>query len=230
MRLNKSLFNNNKLLIFLLAALLIFSVLLGVRFFLGRNILEKNDLYLADLKRIYNPEASINSADLNQSILKQTDPFIGDKQAKNIIVLFSDFQCPYCAETALTARELLSKHSNQILLIWKDLPNPLHPEAAVAALAARCASQQNKFWQYHDELFASQASLAGSLYPQIAQKIGLDTTLFQQCLDNQEQAGLVEDSFNLGLSLGVDATPYLFVNGQRLSGSVSLEQIESLLK
>ena len=104
MRLNRSLFNNNKLLIFLLAALLIFSVLLGVRFFLGRNILEKNDLYLADLKRIYNPEASINSADLNQSILKQTDPFIGDKQAKNIIVLFSDFQCPYCAETALTAR------------------------------------------------------------------------------------------------------------------------------
>jgi len=221
---------NNKLLIALLAALLIFSVLLGVRFFLGRNILKKNDLYLADLTRTYNQENNTNTADLNQDILKETDPFLGDAKAENVIVLFSDFQCTYCSDMNSVLKGLMAEHQNQILLIWKDMPNPVHPEAANAALAARCAAKQNKFWQYHDELFASQTSLSSSLYPGLAKKIGLDEKIFQQCFDNQEQAGLITNSFDLGSSLGVDATPYLFVNGTRLSGSVSLEQIEALLK
>jgi|GEM_PF-711880 len=221
---------NNKLLIFLLAALLVFSVLLVVRFFLGRDVLKKNDLYLADLQRTYNQENNTNTADLNQGILKATDPFIGNTKAKNVIVLFSYFQCTYCSDMNLVLKDLMVKHQNDILLIWKDMPNPVHVEAASAALAARCAAKQDKFWQYHDELFASQTTLSSSLYPKIAQKIGLDEKVFQQCFNNQEQAGLVTDSFVLGSSLGVDATPYLFVNGQRLSGLVKIETIEKLLK
>lgn len=217
----------NKFLYFLFAAFLIFTGLTVTRFFLGQNSLSKSEEYLDQLASAYNPNLK---ATIDQPILKNTDPFWGLSKAKNTIVLFSDFQCPYCASASEVLSDLINKYGDKLFIVWKDLPNRLHPEALSASLAARCAQKQNKFWQYHDKLFSSQGSLGQALYRQIAQEIGLDEQVWQACYDNQEPSGLIQESYNLGLSLAIDATPYMFVNGQRISGLITLEELEKYLK
>jgi protein-disulfide isomerase len=145
-------------------------------------------------------------------------------------VVFSDFQCPYCADAMGALNGLMAKYPDKVLLIWKDFVNQAHPQATNAAIAARCAQLQNKFWEYHAYLYANQEKLDGELYSQVAITIGLDENKFNQCYHNQETLPLVEDEFQEGQALGLDGTPYLYVNGTPVSGAVTLEQLEKMIK
>lgn len=211
----------------MLIALALFVILIALRFFLGLGVLKKSDAYIEQLAKTYNQG---NGATIDQPILNATDPTLGQPKAKNILVLFSDFQCPYCAEAAKVLSGILNKRGKDIFLVWKDMPNPLHPEAKSASIAARCAQAQGKFWEYHNQLFLNQTSLSQALYSSLAKDLNLDAKLFQQCVDNQEPLPQIQTAFNLGLALGLDGTPYLFVNGERLNGVFTAAEVEGLLK
>lgn len=211
----------------LLVVLFAFVFLIILRYALGLKTLKDSEARLESLKRIF---IESQEPTLKEPIINSSDPRLGNLQAENTIVIFSDFQCPYSAQIIQTLTGLLEKYPNKILIIWKDFPNPLHPQATSAALAARCAQSQGKFWEYHDYLYANQEKLGAELYQQIAAQLGLDASKFNQCLNNQETLPLVEVCYQEGIALNLDATPYLFINGQRLSGAVGLEDLEKMIQ
>jgi len=159
-----------------------------------------------------------------------TDPRQGRADAKVTIIEFSDFQCPSCAAMDEIIKEVEQSYGENVAIIWKDFPiTDAHPLSEQAAEAARCSGEQGKFWEYHDLLFANQAGIAKDLFPSLAKQLQLDSAKFDLCLGSGKMSPLVKASFETGVGYGVDGTPYLFLNGQRLSSTVSAEQLKALI-
>ena len=99
---------------------------------------------------------------------------------KNIVLLeFSDFQCPFCAEAHQSVKQFMDKHQDEVTLVYKYFPlSGIHPQAIPAAIAATAAEKQGKFWEYEDELFEQQKQLGEELYIAIAEKLNLDLEQF----------------------------------------------------
>lgn len=216
----------NTLIIVLLVFLLLATVLIFARFVIGKKILTENQRNIDLILKSLEEEEQLK---LNFPVFKTSDPTQGDKSAGNTIFIFSSFSCPYCQEQAEVLNQLLKNHPQQVFLVWKDLVGPLDPLARSAAMAARCAQSQDSFWQFHDYLYANQDSLEDELYQTIATNLNLNLNNFNQCLASGEVVLLIESDIAEAASLGVDASPYLFVNGQRFSGALTLEQLEENL-
>lgn len=177
-------------------------------------------------------ETAINPStpQIQKPIVRSTDPVIGNPKNKTAIVVFSDFQCPYCADMATTLEAVQQKYPDKIKIIWKDAPNAnLHPQATAAAAAAHCADEQKQFTAYHDGLFANQNQLADSFYLQLARDLKLNMANFEDCLTSQRWNSMVAANLAEAMALGVDATPYLFIGDQKFSGAISQEELEQII-
>lgn len=155
-----------------------------------------------------------------------TSPLRGAADGTVTIVVFSDFGCPYCKTMATTLTRLVSEHPT-LRVIWKDFPIvSLHKDALAAHVAARCAGQQGKFWEFHDSLFATGAPFDRASLLKQAQALQLKPQQFSVCLENAAMVSDVEADIAEGNALGVDGTPFLFLNDQRIEGSVSYEELK----
>ncbi len=92
--------------------------------------------------------------------VRADDPARGPRDAKLTVVLFSDFQCPFCSRVEPTLKQLEQAFPGQVRIVWKHQPLAMHPQAMPAALAAEAAREQGKFWPMHEKLFAGQAQLS----------------------------------------------------------------------
>jgi protein-disulfide isomerase len=154
----------------------------------------------------------------------------GDANAPVTIVEFGDFQCPYCRRAQTTLRDLLAKYKGRVKLAFRDFPlRTIHPQAEIAAEAARCAEAQGKFWPFHDALYADQSKLSQPELIATAQSLGLDGNTFQSCLADGKFADQVEQDVQAGAQLGVDATPTFFINGVLLQGAQPEAQFEKII-
>lgn len=166
-------------------------------------------------------------------VIASSDPIRGDPAASLAIVEFGDLLCPPCAEIETALGSVLKQYKGKIKLVWKDLPNTrLHPLAQKAAEAARCAGIQGKFWEYHDVLLQQTnqgQSVTESGLSLVARELNLNMGTFQECLDDGQMSGVVERSLKEGLLLRVDATPYFFIGNRRISGTISQEELETIL-
>jgi protein-disulfide isomerase len=143
----------------------------------------------------------------------------GDAKAPVTIVEFSDFQCPFCQKAEPILKDLLAKYNGRVKLAFLDFPmRSLHPQAQIAAEAARCADQQGKFWQYHDVLFTDQTKLDEAGLAQSARSLGLDENSFQSCLKSGKFKAQIEHDVQEGTQAGVAGTPAFFINGISLNG------------
>lgn len=171
--------------------------------------------FLQDLKT--NPQTVIGES-----------PTTGSAQSKSVLIEFSDFQCPYCAEAHQRLKELLAKYPDKLRLVYKNFPlTSIHAEALPAATAAWAAYQQGKFWEYHDALFTNQKQLGQALYLDIAKKLKLDLGKFKRDLTLATPA-LTKD-IQLAEKLAVSGTPFFIINSPTFSGVVQLADIESIL-
>jgi protein-disulfide isomerase len=145
----------------------------------------------------------------------------GDANAPVTIVEFSDFQCPFCKRAEPTLKELLAKYNGRVKLAYRDFPIPeLHPQAETAAEAARCAGEQNKFWEYHDALLAMDGNkLDEAAFRTTAQNVGLNVKSFSSCLATGKFKAAVEQDIQAGSQAGVVGTPGFFINGEFVSGA-----------
>ncbi|MDZ4230140.1 MAG: thioredoxin domain-containing protein [Candidatus Veblenbacteria bacterium] len=159
-----------------------------------------------------------------------TDPVRGETGASVTVVEFGDFECPYCAETAVTVEKVISQSGGKLKLVWKDFPLPSHSQAQAAAEAAQCAQRQGKFWEYHDALFSKQDSLNSTTYLSLAGELGLDFDNFSRCLSSHETLPLIERNLAEGTAIGVDGTPFFVINGQAVSGVLTEDQLRSLVE
>lgn len=147
-------------------------------------------------------------------------PIRGPEQAPVTLVEFSDFQCPYCARVQPVLQQILETYPDQVKLVYKDFPLPsLHPQAPKAAEAARCAREQDKYWDYHDRLFQDAQDLTPDKLKRYAADLQLDSAAFAACLDSGKYADAVRQDMAQGTGLGVNSTPTFFINGRYLSGA-----------
>lgn len=144
----------------------------------------------------------------------------GDENAPITIIEFGDFQCPGCQAWALQVKpqvELAFIESGRAKLVYYDWPIVTgHPNAFFAARASRCAADQGRYWEYHDNLFRNQSRWAaltapGSTFIEYAETLGLDSDVFSSCLNSDQHAVLVTANMELGNVLGVNGTPTIYV-------------------
>jgi protein-disulfide isomerase len=152
-------------------------------------------------------------------------PVLGDPKAPITLVEFSDFECPVCRSLHDVLRGLLPNYP-QLKVIFKDFPiEAVHPWARTAALAGRCAYQQDPkaFWKLYDLIYDSQDLIsAANAYDKVldfASKSGLHTDAFKSCLGSAQAASEVDASLANGNQVEVRSTPTIFVNGRRIVGA-----------
>jgi protein-disulfide isomerase len=152
-------------------------------------------------------------------------PSLGDPRAPVTLVEFSDFECPVCRSLHDTVRGLLP-HYPQVRVVFKDYPiEQLHPWARTAALAGRCAYQQDPkaFWKIYDAIYDHQdiisASNAWQKMTDYAAEAGLNGETFRACMASPQAGGAVDASRANGQRLEVTSTPTVFINGRRMVGA-----------
>lgn len=165
--------------------------------------------------------------------LRDTDHILGNPNAQVLVIEYSDFQCPFCgrmfAETLPLLKENLVK-TGKIKFVYRHFPlRSIHSNAQKAAEASECASEQGKFWEYHDLIFERQNSMGIDSFKAWAKELGLNSAQFDSCLDSGKYAERVDVDYNEGLALGVNGTPATFVNGKLVSGAVPFEEFEKVI-
>ena len=150
-------------------------------------------------------------------------PFFGGKSAPVTIVEFSDFHCPFCQRAEDTIAQIRARYGDQVRFVWRDFPiDNLHPQARPAHEAARCASDQGKFWPFHKLLYAGPPKPPDQL-PAVAQEAGLDMASFKACVASGKHKAAVQTDIEEGKRLDVTGTPTFFINGRALVGAQPLD-------
>jgi len=155
------------------------------------------------------------------------DPVKGNPNAPVTLVEFSDFQCPFCSRfftQTLPALEENYIDTGKIKLVYKDFPlDNLHPNARPAHIAAECADEQGKFWEYHDVLFENQGQWnrlsstdLSSQLNQYATSMGLNSASFDSCLSSQSMADEVHADFLQAAQYGATGTPTFFIGNEKI--------------
>ena len=162
--------------------------------------------------------------------LALTDPAIGPTTAPVIIQEYGDYSCPACAvwEAHGVRKQLLDKYGDKLRFVWHDYA-VLSPQSRPSSLAARCAGDQGKYWQYHDVLYAHYPALENSDLKGYAADMGLDTASFNQCLDAQTHFDRLGLGLADGMNYGIFATPAFRVNGKLIQGGQSFEYFSSVI-
>ncbi len=193
-------------------------------------VLESVQKYVAEQERKEKAAQALALQQLRQNTaaLIGDSPTTGAANRQIVLVEFSDFQCTFCAQAHGNLKKFMDKHKGQVTLVYKHFPlTQIHPEALPAAQAAWAANKQGKFWEYHDELFANQKQLGETFYVATAQKLQLNLAKFNADRKVADQS-VVQD-FTLGRKLGVNGTPSFLMNGEFLSGVVTVEELEKVL-
>ncbi|MGB8931984.1 MAG: thioredoxin domain-containing protein [Anaeromyxobacteraceae bacterium] len=172
------------------------------------------------------PQAAPAPAGLQKIDLRSDDPVRGNKAAPVTIVLFSDFQCPYCSRVEPTLQQVLATYGNKVRVAWKHQPLPFHPNAGPAAEAAEAAREQGKFWEMHDALFQNQQSLSPETYERLARQIGLNVNAFKASIASGRNRARITEDQQLAGRIGANGTPTMFVNGEKVEGAVPFEMIK----
>jgi protein-disulfide isomerase len=154
----------------------------------------------------------------------QGAPFKGGEKAAVTIVEFSDFHCPFCQRVVPTLAQLESRYGEKIKLVFRDFPiENLHPGATKAHEAARCATEQGKFWPYHDKLFAGPPRSSPEDFKGLAKEVGLDAVTFETCLGSGKYQAAIKQDIEEGSRVGVGGTPAFFINGRLITGAQPFE-------
>ena len=145
-------------------------------------------------------------------------PFLGKENAPVTLVIFADFQCPFCKKVQPLLDELLRKNSDKVKIVFKHLPLQMHKQARSAALAAIAAQKQRKFWEMHDALFEISNNLSEEGIKKAAAGLGLDMELFRRDRNSQSSAERLKKDMADAEKAGVGGTPTLFINGRQVKG------------
>jgi protein-disulfide isomerase len=165
-------------------------------------------------------------AEIRAKIQMNDAPMLGDPKAPVTLVEYSDFECPVCKSLHDVVRAILPTYAGKVRVIFKDFPiEQIHPWARTAALAGRCAYQQepNAFWKMYDQVYDTQdlisAANAWTKMADYAAASGLNAVTFKSCMASPEASDAVNASRDNGLLVEVTSTPTIFVNGRRMVGA-----------
>ncbi|MGE0325049.1 MAG: DsbA family protein [Polyangiaceae bacterium] len=160
------------------------------------------------------------------------NPIKGAKDALVTIVIFSDYQCPFCKRVEDTMSQVEKTYGDDVRVVWKDNPLPFHPRAKPASVLARVAMEKKGnagYWAAHAALFESQPKLEDADLEAIAQKLGISWADVQKAIESGKYDKAIQADLELGQDVGARGTPHFFINGRRLSGAQPFEKFKSLI-
>lgn len=176
-------------------------------------------------------DAGVGEAKEDMTQMVNDDPYLGEADAPIVIVEFSAYACPYCGRHfQQTFAPLLENYGQYIRYVYRDFPS-INPNVSFpAAMAANCANEQGKFWQYHDTLLNNQSLLAPAYFVQVAEELGMDMDSFNSCFDDQKYYEEVNTDFYDGMALGISGTPSFYINGKFYSGAQPYQFFERVIQ
>ena len=191
---------------------------------------EKNGQFIMNTQELgMEPGKYIEAPSINNQ-----DATFGNKDSKVRVVVFSDFQCPYCKSFYDSLRQAEKEFGDKVFFDIKHLPLEIHPKAESSALASLCALEQGKFWEYADKLYGNQAEWANAKNNQVfknyASNLRLNYKQFGDCLDSQKYKNQLENDKNEALSFGIAGTPSIFVNNNFQTGAVGYAEFKQAIE
>lgn len=210
-------------------------VFLGIGILMGRLIFGNTGGSNVDMAEIRSIVAEAvagasSGAQVSANSLANDDPAMGAENAPVTIVEFSDFNCGYCGRFANeTLKQITDTYGDNVRIVYRDLPIIGGQESVDSAVAAECAADQGKFWEYHNLLFANTQARGREAYVGFATELGLDTNSFTACLDNPDTLEEVRLDFIDGQSLDITGTPHFIVNNRRVSGAQPFEVFQAII-
>jgi protein-disulfide isomerase len=178
------------------------------------------------------PDAEEEDKSVWKVLVQEDDPVRGPKDALVTMIVFSEFQCPFCKRVEDTLKQVTEAYPQDVRLVWKDNTLPFHPRAKPAATLARMAyvkKGEKAFWDAHDALFASQPKLEDDDLKGIAEKVGLKWDDVKAAIDSNKYAEKLDSSMELANDVQARGTPHFFINGVRLSGAQPLDAFKKAI-
>ena len=167
--------------------------------------------------------------DLIQDINIKDSPFKGPQDAPVTLILFTDFQCPYCAQLSPSLEKLLETFPKELKLVYKSFPLRMHQYAVDAAKAAMAADRMGKFWEFHDLLFKNYNTLNKAKINAIREQLKLDKKKFEKYVNDPKTIEMISNDYKNGVEAGVRGTPALFLNGKQVKDR-SVEALKQSIK
>lgn len=179
-----------------------------------------------------NPGATGGALKLLEEVKVGSSVFKGEEDAPVTIVVFDDFECPFCKKFYEDAyQSIISEYveTGKVKYVYKHFPLSFHKNAQKASEASECARDQDKFWEMHDIIFENQDNIGVDALKSYAIDLGLDADKFNTCLDNGDKAQIVKDDLNYGSSVGVSGTPAFYINGVQVAGALPFENFKMII-
>jgi predicted DsbA family dithiol-disulfide isomerase len=145
------------------------------------------------------------------------------------IVEFSDFECPFCKQVQSALKQIVESYGRDVRLVFKHLPLEGHQNSLPAARAAYCAAEQDRFWQFHDAIFAA-GNLSPPVFEQVASGLGLGLQKFQACIASERSRAAVVKDIEAARLLRIESTPSFVVNGKVLRGALSFADFQRIIE
>ena len=145
------------------------------------------------------------------------------------IVEFSDFECPFCNEVQAVLKQVLEKYGKDVRLVFKHMPLEGHRNSLPAARAAYCAADQDRFWQFHDALWASR-NLSPALFDDIAAQLGLGMQKFRDCFNSEQSRAAIVKDIETARLFRIESTPSFVVNGKLIKGALSFADFQKIIE
>lgn len=209
---------------------------------------EQGDEILKELKSIHQllerqavaPSAAPTSDQVRMNLAPGWHS-LGSEDAPVTVVEFADYQCPFCRKFhSETFAELKKNYidTGKVRFVSRDLPLDIHPNASGAAMAARCAGDQNKFWEMHDLMLANNADLSSGSLLNFGKQISLDMNLFNSCLKDKKYSTAVQKDVSDAGAMGIGGTPSFVIGrtakdqikGVRIAGAIPYPTFEIAIK
>lgn len=181
---------------------------------------------LAEIKALLQTRAETPAARMpppTVSLNVHGEPFRGSALARVAILEYSDFDCSYCARYAKEIYPLLDHayvQAGKVKYFFRDLPGPEHPNALFKARVARCAGEQDRFWEAHDRLFRDQRPFDGPGLAAFGQALGLEDAAFQACIGSDRYTEAIQRSADLAQNMRINGTPAFLVGVLSDDGNV----------
>lgn len=167
-------------------------------------------------------------------------PFLGSEGGKLEVYTYTDFECPWCNRAHFAAADIVKRHEKHVRFIRRDFPldvqcnrivsRPFHAWACRAAYYARCAGQQGKYWEYHDEIYYSQRALSEETFLNIGRLLNLDLEKLEKCAASTRIKEAVAADIQEALDYSVEATPTFRIFGELFTGALAEDALNDYLR
>lgn len=178
--------------------------------------------------------------ELKVKIPDQSEHWRGPKDARYVLVEYSDFECPFCQKFHPTVKQVLQESEDKLAWVYRHHPlQDIHPKAFKLAVASECAAEQggsDSFWKYSDLVFDKMPSLEISQLPELAQELSINQGDFKKCIDSDKHNKKIKGQYEEGVSAGVQGTPasviYDLKTGKSvfIDGAQPYEEVKRLFK